>query len=262
MAVREWRSAGGILVGAALAALCAAACASSSKSERQPLPPRAVAPESPAPPPSEPPVAIPPKPATVVILDPGEGPAAEAPTSLAEAAARERARRRTADKPVAVINDKNLAEFAKDQKLTIAQGDEEGAEVEPEKSPTAEGSEAWWRERGLEIRRRWHEAVESVERLEGEVAELRTRFYATDDPYLRDSQVKPEWDRRLAELEAARRAVDEGPLEVERFLEEGRLAGVLPGWLREGVELEPEPVLPRADGVEPGEPVVVGQDPP
>ncbi|KAB2967460.1 MAG: hypothetical protein F9K18_04275 [Thermoanaerobaculia bacterium] len=206
-------------------------------------------------------MAIPPKPATVVVIDEG-GEAAAAPTSLAEAAARERERRRTAEKPIAVINDKNLADFARDQKLTIAQGDPEAPEPEPEGAAPEEQGEEWWRDRGLEIRRRWREAVDSVERLEGEVAELRNRFYATDDPYLRDSQVKPEWDRRLADLETARRRAAEGRAEVEAFLEEGRVAGALPGWLREGVELEPEPVLPRTEGVEPGEPVVLGQDPP
>lgn len=260
MAVRER---GGVLVaGAVLTLLLGSGCASSTEEIREPLPPRAVAPETPPPPPSEPPVAIAPKTATVVVLDEG-GDAAAAPTSLAEAAARERERRRTAEKPVAVINDKNLAEFARDQKLTVAEGVPEaqeaapGAATEPE-----ERGEQWWRERGLEIRRRWRYAVDSVERLEGEVAELRNRFYATDDPYLRDSQVKPEWDRKLAELDKVRREAAEGRSEVERFLEEGRVAGALPGWLREGVELEPEPVLPQVEGAEPGEPVVLGEDPP
>ena len=246
---------------AALLGLVCAACASTSKPVREPLPPRAVAPETPPPPPSEPPVAVPPKPATVVVLDPGRD-AAEAAPTLAEAAARERERRRTAEKPIAVIDDKNLAEFARDQKLTIAQGDPESPSPAPEVALAGDHDEAWWRNRGLEIRREWRHAVDSVERLEGEVAELRNRFYATDDPYVRDGQVKPEWDRRLAELESARRKAADGRLEVERYLEEGRRAGALPGWLREGVELEPEPVLPRVEDAEPGEPVVLGQDPP
>jgi hypothetical protein len=263
MAARETSRALPLLTIAALVGLGCAACASSSKPVREPLPPRAVAPETPAPPASEPPVAVPSKPATVVVLDPGEDGAAETAPTLAEAAARERERRRTAEKPIAVIDDKNLAEFARDQKLTIAQGEPEAESAATQEAPLAgDHDEAWWRNRGLEIRREWRHAVDSMERLEGEVAELRNRFYATDDPYVRDAQVKPEWDRRLSELEDARRKAADGRHEVERFLEEGRRAGALPGWLREGVELEPEPVLPRVEDAEPGEPVILGEDPP
>jgi len=254
------------LVLAGALALLLAACATSSSADRQPVPPRAVATPKSEPPPSEPPVATPPKPETVVVLEPG--PDSDAPPpgeTLAEAAARERERRRTAAPPVAVINDKNLAAYAAGQKLTEAQPAAAAPESDAEATaaPTADGhDEKWWRQRGLEIRRTWRDAVDAVTRLEGEVAELRTRFYATDDPYVRDSQVKPEWDRKLAELETARREAAAGPDDVARFLEEGRRAGALPGWLREGTELEPEPVVPTVDNSEPGEPVVTGQEPP
>jgi hypothetical protein len=241
-------------------------CAS-SKPAREPLPPRALAAPPPAqPPPSEEPVATP-KPETVVVLDPGapEG-SAPAPRSktLVDAAAKEKERRRSAPAPVAVINDKNLADWAKDQKLTIASPANAGAPAEESAAgPTAGGhDEAWWRQRGLEIRKKWRDAADSIEKLEGQAAELRRRFYAEDDPYRRDSEIKPEWDRVLAELEAARHEVEEGPKQVEAFLDEGRRAGALPGWLREGVDLEPTPVLPKTETVEPGEPVVLGSEQP
>ena len=39
--------------------------------------------------------------------------------------------------------------------------------------------------------------------------------------------------------------------------------GPLPGWLREGLELEPEPLQPTANALEPGEPPVLDEsDPP
>src|SRR5512143_1386665 len=168
-------------------ALLVAGCAAAPRTaEREPLPPRAVAPPKAEAPPSEPPVATPPKPATVVVLEPGADAAAERPPeTLAEAAARARTQRRDAPRPVAVINDKNLASFAAGQKLTEATPESAaGAAPEAATPPVADGhDEAWWRQRGLELRRHWHDAVEAVDRLEGEVAGLRDRFYATDDPY-------------------------------------------------------------------------------
>ncbi len=240
--------------------LLTTSCTLSSKAPREPLPPRAVAtvPADP-PPPSESPVATPaPRPTTVIVLDPGDVAEDSGPETLAEAAARERERRRNASRPAVVLNDKNLSEYAKGQTLTVAEPEDRGEIDEAvAEALTADGKdETWWRERGLEVRKRWREAVDSVARLEGEAAELRNRFYAADDPYLRDSQIKPEWDRTLAELEKTRREAAAGPGEVESFLEQGRLAGALPGWLREGVELEPVPILQRIDEPEAIEPVV------
>lgn len=247
-----------LAAGLTVLALTASACASSSKNQpREALPPRAVTTVRPEPPPSsEPPVAVPTPPPVIVLDEGGEDP--DAPESLAEASARARAERATGtSKPVAVITDKNLAEFVKDQKLTVASPatDTDSAEA---LDPLVAGGldESEWRRRGREIRERWKDAVEALTRLEGEAAALRTKFYSTDDPYVRDSQVKPEWDRVLAELEAARGRAAAGPGEVEAYLEDGRRAGALPGWLREGVELEPVPILQTAEGIQAVEPVV------
>ena len=245
-----------------LLALGATGCASSKNEPREALPPRAVSNLKPEPtPPSEPPVAVP-TPPPVIVLD--EGGEADRPETLAEASARARAERSSgAPRPVAVITDKNLAEFVKDEKLTVASpagGTGEAAEVDPLSAGGLDESE--WRRRGREIRQRWKDAVEAVTRLEGEAAALRTKFYSTDDPYVRDSKVKPEWDRALAALEEARSRAEAGPGEVEAFLDEGRRAGALPGWLREGVELEPVPVLETSEGVEMVEPVEADEPPP
>jgi hypothetical protein len=78
---------------------------------------------------------------------------------------------------------------------------------------------------------------------------------------VRDAQIKPAWDRALADLEDARRRAEEGPREVEAYLDEGRTSGALPGWLREGSDLEPEPAGPEADGAEPREPEVLAEPP-
>lgn len=252
-----------VAAGASLLAILLGGCASAKKNEpREALPPRAVSTVRPEPPPpSEAPVAVP-TPPPVIVID--EGGASDRPESLAEASARVRAERADGTaKPVAVITDKNLAEFVKDQKLTVASPATDGTADEETELLSADGvAEEEWRRRGREIRQRWKDAVEAVTRLEGEAAALRTRFYATDDPYVRDSQVKPEWDRVLAELENARRQAEAGPTEVEAFLDEGRRAGALPGWLREGVELEPVPIVPTQEGFQPVEPVVADEPKP
>lgn len=100
--------------------------------------------------------------------------------------------------------------------------------------------ELYWRDRVREARLRWREAVERVEELQGLAEQLRYDFYATDDPWLRDSSIKPAWDRTLVELEEARQDVDFQRRTVEAVLLEGRRSGALPGWLREGLELEPD----------------------
>jgi hypothetical protein len=200
---------------------------------------------------------------TLIVIDSAEASGGVAP-SLAEAARRERARRdRQSAAPVAVITNQNLADQAKGGVLTIAHGDTDGEaalddEAEAVVAKAAE-EEKVWRQRGLEIRKRWREAADSIPALEARIAELRQRFYAEDDPAYRDGEIKPQWDRALAELDEARARVARGAEEVAQFLEEGRRAGALPGWLREGAELEPEPVLEQVEGPaahEPQEPSI------
>lgn len=211
----------------------------------------------PDPPPAEAPVAAPSPPTLVVIEDSSADSPEARPQTLGEAAEAERARRAASQKPVLVLDNQSLAAHGKDQKLTVAEGpapaaNSAGAEDE---ASAEEDAESYWRERGLEIRQRWRTAYDRIEQLEGEAEALRHQFYSADDPYVRDSQVKPAWDRVLDDLDQSRRESERGALEVERFLEEGREAGALPGWLREGIELEPVPETLRAPTAEPTEPV-------
>ncbi|MEJ2084869.1 MAG: hypothetical protein P8Y44_04225 [Acidobacteriota bacterium] len=201
-----------------------------------------------------------------VIESPGQDSDSDRP-SLVEAAAAERARRRTAPPTQIVITDKNLSEYAVGQ-LTVTEGAEEGGSDDSMISAELEEKrveEEYWRSRGLEIRMAWAEAAERAEELEADVFLLRQRFYAEDDGFYRDSQIKPAWDRAIEQLQETRKEIEQRQEELQAFLEEGRAAGALPGWLREGVDLEPEPE-PEEEGVfvdpdrheyDPGEPVVV-----
>lgn len=178
-------------------------------------------------------------PETVVVLEDAKE---SRPPSLVEAALRERQRQERAERPKIVITDENLAEHATGQ-VTVAAP---AREAEGQEAPAEDGEalglgqdESFWRHGARERRLRLRRAVDEVLALEEQVAALRLRFYAEDDPYVRDSRIKPAWDRSLERLEQARQDVEVFRRDLQELMEQGRKAGALPGWLREAAELEP-----------------------
>lgn len=223
--------------------LLAAGCASSPSSRPPELlapPPSAAAPPATAP--TEPPSreATTTKPAArdrhVVVIDPGGDPSA-GQGGLADTARAERERRRETAPPIVDVTDKNLAQHATGDLTTAA---ERPAPITPSGllEPGGHGEE-WWRSEARRRRVQWADAVEEILELELRAAELRNRFYAEADPWVRDSRVKPEWDRTLDQIVEARHDAAIAQLEVDDFLDQGRGASVPAGWLREGLELEP-----------------------
>lgn len=221
-----------------------------------------------------------------VVLDAGDNEETQ-PRSLFEASRAEQDRRQQVGESTIVLNNKTLKEYSKGQ-VTFAEEDEEGegeSTVESAEGESvdiaAEGpgaadeadeapqtfDEEYWRNRVLDIRISWRDSLDRLEELESEIARLRTEFYAEDDPFYRDAQIKPAWDQALIELEATRRDAQSSQADLEEAMEEGRRAGALPGWLREGIELEPtadelEERLPPEPGQfhEPSEPVILDED--
>jgi hypothetical protein len=191
----------------------------------------------------------------VIVVDSGDDAAAH-PKTLVEAAHEERERRAHAREPVAVITNKSLP-HSKGQ-LTYAQPTTKAAAAKGEKGKEKAAGEtrdeAYWRKRGLDIRQRWHDAADQISKLEQEVADWRRRFYSQDDPAVRDAQVKPEWDRALDQLQHKKEEVVSTRHELDAYLDEGRQAGALPGWLREGADLEPAQPKPPAASTEAIEP--------
>lgn len=191
--------------------------------------------------------------------------------SLYEAARKAREERARTGSSRVVVNDENLHEF-QGEGLTFAEpgAEEEGQEpgdADPEGAgdtdaeggsreaetdgATADGGEEYWRSRLLDLRLRLREAVDELDELQERAGSLRRSFYAQDDPFVRDGRIKPAWDRVLDRIEATRRGIGELREELQQALEEGRRAGALPGWLREGIELEPAPEeLPEEVGEE------------
>lgn len=252
------------------AALLIAACSHAPES----LPPQSVAQQPAAAegtPVPEPPPPAPPKSPDVITIEAAEPPADDT-RSLVEAARRERQRRGQTGEPVAVITDGNLHEHATGQltfvdreagEATAAAEDGEpadGAEGETGERDEGERGEAYWRERVRELREGWRAAADRIPELEEKAAELRQQFYAADDAYYRDSRIKPAWDRAIDQIAQSHAAAEAFRLELEQALDDGRRAGALPGWLREGIELEPEPAEPPSDEHQPGEPQILETD--
>lgn len=192
----------------------------------------------------------------VIVIDRGTG--ASKP-SLWEAAVAERKRRATTKKSVASVTNENLHEY-QDAELTFAQpksgaaattadtdtaattGDGEegsGAAADDPGAATEHHDEQYWRHRVLDIRTRLRDAVDTIDDLNDRVATLRRKFYSEDDPYVRDGQIKPAWDRALDRITRERSEVQQLRTELADALEEGHRDGAMPGWLREGIELEP-----------------------
>jgi hypothetical protein len=184
--------------------------------------------------------------------------------TLAEAAKAERERKAETAPPRIIINNKTIHRYAKGGQLTVAEPKKKASPPAPAQAatPTAgttatapavplQRDEKYWRGRAIEIRQRWRKASDRIKELEDDIALLRRRFYAQDDPYVRDGQIKPAWDRALDELRESRATVQAAKKELTDFLDEGRIAGALPGWLREGVDLEPKEEKP----VDPTQPI-------
>jgi hypothetical protein len=194
-------------------------------------------------------------------------PEAEEPPTLAEAArlARER-RAEEGGAPLAVITDETLPEYATGELSIAAEapapGDSPAPEASAPEATAEERGEEFWRNRVREARIRWRDLVEELARLEQEAQDLRQRFYAEDDGFYRDSQIKPAWDRALDRLGEVRDQLELARAGVDKIVQEGRLEGALPGWLREGIEYEPTLEEPEEGlGIhEASEPQVIGED--
>jgi len=201
--------------------------------------------------------------AAPVVVDPGVDGRTE-PQTLVEASRAEKERRAGAGRPVAVINDKTLPKYASKGQITVAdpKKDKKRPAAPPAAAPAVK-DEQYWRGRARELRGNWKQAADEVKDLEQKSTALRQKFYSESDTFLRDTQIKPDWDRVLDRLRQARLDVEAAKQELATFLEEGRSAGALPGWLDEGVEDEPadeaakkkEPV-PALQSIEP--PVIDG----
>ncbi|MEM9553237.1 MAG: hypothetical protein AAGC60_03185 [Acidobacteriota bacterium] len=260
-----------VCTGALLVTGCAGGGGEDPVTTPETQPPAQVAPELEPPPGPLPPPIREVQPATrekVKVIDPGE-PEDDGPTTLIEASrlAKQRKAERSQREPVVEINDDNLAEYAEGAEVIVLESEPAApltappADVAAAPEPTADDirSEDFWRDRALELRLSWRRTIDEIADLQLESAALRQRYYAEESSSVRDGEVKPAWDRALDRLEAARTRARRTERELQSFLEDGRRAGALQGWLNQGWELEPtDDELRMVEGVgtaEPQEPV-------
>lgn len=234
----------------ALAVVSMVGCGGGTKAspDVQPPPPNQVLPEvAPPPPPLPPPIReVQPKTrAKVKVIDPGES--SDEPKTLIEASRLAKARKRAGiEPPVHEITDENLKEYAEGAEVIMLEGEPAARLPTEAESRAAEAASAgdfrgedYWLNRALELRMSWRRTVDDLSELNLEAAALRQQFYAEDDPYIRDTQVKPTWDRVLDQITALKEQSRRYEQELDTFVEEGQRAGALQGWLNNGWELEP-----------------------
>ncbi|HET9212101.1 MAG TPA: hypothetical protein VFR03_16990 [Thermoanaerobaculia bacterium] len=231
--------------------------------EEAKAPAAAVPPPSQAPEPSAP-AAAPPRQgdAAPVVVDPGVDGSAT-PQTLVEASREEKERRAKAGKPIAVITDKTLPKYASKGQITVADPKKDKKAAKAPAPAPAVKDERYWRGRARELRENWKQAADEVKDLEQKSTALRQKFYSETDTFLRDTQIKPDWDRVLDRLRQARLDVEAAKQELSQLLEEGRVAGALPAWLDEGIEDEPADEAARkkeAPAVQSIEPPVITDD--
>ncbi len=207
---------------------------------------------------------------TWIVIEPG----GEDPedVDIVAAARAERERRAKAPPASRTITNKNLVKDDGKPSVKAAKPPAEktaapadGAAPPPRDAAAAE---AYWRKRSYELRLAWKEAVDEIDDLERDADGLRRRFYAESDPYVRDTRVKPDWDRVLDRIREMRDLAERRRQALADHLEAGHRAGAMPGWLREGIELEPAPRAVEEssrphEAVEPPEyPEPIGEPPP
>ena len=174
-------------------------------------------------------------------VPPESTPAAQQPLGDAVRASREKARKE--QKATVAITNRNLVTDPKKGKLTTASPPKTPAKPSPTPAvpetvaspePAApEQGEVYWRRMLRTARERAARLKELVEELATASKRLENDFYTWDDGQYRDGVIKPAWDKKREELEAARRELEDADRDLAELPEKARKAGALPGWLRE-----------------------------
>lgn len=165
--------------------------------------------------------------------------------SLAEVAAKTRLLVRPGG--IVITND-NLQALAGGVELTSASGvasqlqetPQAAAGARPQLASGEAALQRLWQQR-YQRARGYLRFLENEEvRLNRAVERLKTAFYAEDDGFRRDSEIKPAWDEALAQLTETRKLLADNRALPDEVLQAALREGALPGWFR-GLP-EPAPV--------------------
>ncbi len=171
-------------------------------------------------------------------------------SSLAEVAARTRLR--TGQGGIVITNE-NLQALAGDVELTSASGGGPQPVVTPQavagardRATSGEAAlQRLWQQRYQRARGYLRFLEDEEARLNREVERLKTEFYAVDDGFRRDREIKPAWDEALSKLTETRRLLGESRALPDEVMQAALREGALPGWFR-GLP-EPAPVSSPPD---------------
>jgi hypothetical protein len=98
--------------------------------------------------------------------------------------------------------------------------------------------ELFWRQSVSELRSALRQTVEDLKRIELESTLLRQQFYSESDPFVRDSEVKPRWDRALDQLSALRKKAKQDRDALSSLLSEAKKAGISSEWLGDSANID------------------------
>lgn len=98
--------------------------------------------------------------------------------------------------------------------------------------------ELFWRQSVSELRTGLRRSIEDLRRIELESTLLRQQFYSETDPFVRDNEVKPRWDRALDQLTSLRKKAKEDHNALTSLLAEAKKSGISPEWLQDGTSTE------------------------
>lgn len=170
-------------------------------------------------------------------------PAAGGDSPLVRAAKKERERReklKTAAKPTKSFTNQDIEDFKaknKDADKGATEGEEaEDTSMTPEETTTSTPDakvEQQWRDKSHEAVERVKSAEEKVEKLQTDINALTQAFYAESDGVAQRGQIESERNKRLQELEAAKKEVEDAKQAQDDLRDEARREGALPGWIEE-----------------------------
>lgn len=243
-------------------------CSSSPKPSSAPEPatrPVAVLPEALPDLPPPPPIreVAPSSPKAIKVIS--EGNEGKVQPSLIEASRMAKAKKRNEGevRPVIEITDENLKDYSSQGQVFVVESggsepvvaaqplvaeavvaeesDPVPASVAGETESNSSGSadrELFWRQSVSELRTGLRRSIEDLRRIELESTLLRQQFYSETDPFVRDNEVKPRWDRALDQLTSLRKKAKEDHNALTSLLAEAKKTGISPEWLQDGTSTE------------------------
>lgn len=157
--------------------------------------------------------------------------AQQAPT-LGQLAQKEQDRRKALKTPGKVLSNQDLPKTAAPATPATLPGAVAPKEAAVETKPKPEEKdEAWWRQRISQAREELRRNEMFGEALQTRINSLTNDFSSRDDPYQR-ARIGEDRQKAMAEMDRVRTDIELQKKKIADIEEEGRQAGVPPGWLR------------------------------